>query len=376
MSFRIQNNIAALNSLRHLNRNEVLMNRSLERLSSGYRINSAADDAAGLASSMRFRAEISSLKVASRNASEATSLLQVAEGAMGEIDLILSRMKELATQAASGNAGSDRTAIDAESQALVGEIDRIVGFTKYNGTKLLDGNFGSVALSSTAPVDFTAANGVEHIDVANAAAASTFTVSAASATANTITLSDGSVSQTVTYSAALGQNENQVLNFTQLGIKLTVNMQFAAQEAQFDTDSKIHTGALGQALFQIGNENASESRLGFNLSEVSANALSVDTVSLLTASGAQSALTSIDNAISTLAGLRGDAGALVNRLSYASSNIAVSIENKTASESVIRDVDMAMEMSQFTKNQILVQASTSMLAQANVAPQAVLSLLR
>ncbi|RJO75436.1 MAG: flagellin [Myxococcales bacterium] len=376
MSFRIQNNIAALNSLRHLNRNETQMNRSLERLSSGFRINSAADDAAGLASSMRFRAEVSSLRVASRNASEATSLLQVAEGAMGEIDLILNRMKELATQAASGNAGSDRTAIDAESQALVGEIDRIVGFTKYNGTKLLDGNFGSVALSSTAPVDFTAANGVEHIDVSNAAAASSFTVSAVSASANTITLSDGTVSQQVTYSAALGQNENQVLNFSQLGIKLTVNMQFAAQEAQFDTDSKIHTGALGQALFQIGNENATESRLGFNLSAVSASSLGVGSVSLLTTSSAQSALTSIDSAISTLAGNRGDAGALINRLSYASSTIAVSIENKTASESIIRDVDMAMEMSQFTKNQILVQASTSMLAQANVAPQAVLSLLR
>lgn len=379
MSFRIQNNIAAVTSLRYLNVNENAMNKALERLSSGYRINSAADDAAGLASSMRFRAEVNSLSVASRNASEATSLLQVAEGAMSQIDLILNRMKELATQAASGNAGADLSKINAEATALSSEVNRIVGFTEYSGYKLLDGNYGSVALSSTAPTDFTAANGVEFIDVTNAKAATTYSVSAMSDTANTITLSDGTTSQQVSYSDSLGENEDEVLDFTALGVKITVNMQFAAQEATYDTDSNIITKALGNATFQIGNENDSNNQLGFMISAVDMTMLkggAALTVDLSTQSTAQTALADIDTAISYLASKRGDVGALINRLGYASSNLSVSIENKVASESGIRDVDMAAEMSEFTKNQILVQASTSMLAQANVAPQAVLSLLR
>jgi len=176
MAFRIQNNTSSTNSLRHLETNTVNMNRSLERLSSGYRINSAADDAAGLASSMRFRAEVSSLKVASRNAQEATSLLQVAEGAMGQIDLILNRMKELATQASSGNAGTDRAKINQEASDLTTEIDRIVNFTEYSGSKLLDGNYGSVSVNTA--VNLQPADGFTTWDVSNAKGSTTYTVTA------------------------------------------------------------------------------------------------------------------------------------------------------------------------------------------------------
>ncbi len=389
MSFRIQNNISAMNSLRNLNRAESDMGKSLQRLSSGYRINSAADDAAGMASSMRFRGEISSLKQASRNASEATSLLQVAEGAIGEINLILNRMKELATQAASGNAGNDLAKIQAENTQLIAEIDRISGFTEYNGASLLNGSYGSVSLS-TSTNGFTNANGVEKIDVTNARQNSIYYVSAVSATAKTMTISEydstagaTTTSQTVDLTDAMANtdvNTDVELNFGSLGLKVTVNADFDVTDytagdqtsgSRFDTQA-----ALGQAAFQIGHKNDANSKLQFNLSDVSASGLSVDTASLASQSSAQSALTSITNAIDTLSSRRGDIGALMNRLSYAQSNLASTIENKTASDSVIRDVDMAGEMSTFTKNQILVQAGTAMLAQANQTPQNVLSLIR
>lgn len=382
MAFRIQNNITAYNSLNYLNKNSQAMDKSLSRLSSGYRINSAADDAAGLSSSMRMRAEISSLKVASRNAAEATSLLQVAEGAMSQVDLILNRMKELATQASSGNAGQDLSKINAEASALSSEIDRIVGFTEYNGQTLLDGNYGSVALSTGGTVDFTAANGIENIDVTNASANTSYTISSIDTTAGTVTLTDGTISQQVNYTSGLAANTDETLDFSQLGVKVTINSQFeeANKTNIFDTNSTIETeAALGNANFQIGNENNSDNRLGFTLSNVKMAALnggSALSVDLSSISSSQTALADIDTAISYLAGKRAEVGTLVNRLGYAQSNLSVSIENKAAAESTIRDVDMAAEMSTFTKNQILVQASTSMLAQANSAPQNVLSLLR
>ncbi len=385
---RIQNNIAALNSHRVLANNTKEMNKSLERLSSGYRINTAADDAAGMAASMRFRAEISSLRVASRNAAEATSLLQVSEGAMGQIDLILNRMKELATQAASANAGDDLTKINAEATALETEISRIVSFTKYGGKTLLDGSFGSTSLTGT-PVGFVAGNGIENIDVANAAADSTFYVSAMDTANNLMTITQatgGTIvrSQTVDYTAAtgLGVNEDATLNFSDLGIKITVNSDFAEGDYTTGTSgtaSRFATGALGLSTFQIGTENTSSSQMAFSLANlgltVLSNGSSAD-IDLTSQTQAQNALSIIDDAISYLASKRGDVGALVNRLNYAQSNLSVSIENKTASESTIRDVDMASEMSIFTKNQILVQSSVAMLAQANAAPQNVLRLLQ
>ena len=190
-------------------------------------------------------------------------------------------------------------------------------------------------------------------------------------------------SQTIDYTAAttLGENEDATLNFSDLGIKITVNDQFDDTDytaGTSGTGSRFETSALGDATFQIGTENASSSQMAFSLSNLAlsvlANGSSAD-IDLSSQTTAQTALTTIDSAISYLASKRGDVGALVNRLTYAQSNLSVSIENKTASESVIRDVDMASEMSQFTKSQILVQSSIAMLAQANVAPQNIIQLL-
>jgi flagellin len=386
MGFRIQNNISAMTTLNWLNRNNAMLDQSLERLSSGYRINTGADDAAGLSSSMRMRAEISSLRVASRNASEATSMLQVAEGAMSQIDLIIKRLKELATQAASSNTGVDRAKLSTEATELTTEINRITGFTKYNGQTLLDGSYGATTLSAssvTAGSGLGQANGVEYIDVNNAAGGVTFAVTAASATANTFTLTNltSNVSQQVDYTAIVGAdpNDNLVLDFNALGVKMTVNRAFAAGEALLVANTTEFETVAGTSKFQIGSENNSNNQLSFGLNAVNMAALNGGAalaVDLTTQASAQTALDDIEGAISYLATQRGLVGSYINRFSYASSNLAVSIENKTASESTIRDVDMAGEMSSFTKAQILVQSSTAMLAQANSAPQAVLSLLR
>ena len=273
MSLRIQNNIAALNAHKNLTISDNGLSKSLERLSSGYRINRAADDAAGLAISQGMRADIASYKVASRNVSEANAMVQVAEGAYDQIGNMLVRLKELATQAASANAGNDRDKIDAEAQALLGEIDRISNATEYAGAKLLD-------------------------------------------------------------------------------------------------------GTLGDQTFQVGSANNTFSRIEVSFAEVSTTSLTINGLDLDTgdATGAQAALESVDTAINNLNISRGNLGAVQNRLGYAAANLSTTIENVQAAESVIRDVDMAAEMTTFTKNQILLQAGTAMLAQANMAPQVVLSL--
>ena len=381
MGFRIQNNITAVNSRRHLDISETSLNRSLERLSSGYRINSAADDAAGMASSMRMRTEIASLKVASRNAAEAVSLLQVAEGGMSQIELILIRMKELATQAASGNAGSDLAKINAEADQLQQEITRIVGFTEYDNKKLLDGSFGTTQLSTASVTELTAANGIQYIDVSTAKGNSTYSVTAISHVGNTITLSDGTVSQTLSYASGLGldPNETYVLDFSQLGVKLTLNDAFTAGETNVTTSATFDTTTTGSATFQLGPKNDGYNKLGIDLADCSLASLNngaAFAIDLGTTANAQAALQTIDNGISYLALARADIGAYLNRVQYTRSNLSVAIENKTASESVIRDVDMAMEMSEFTKNNILVQSGLSMLAQANQVPQSILQLLR
>jgi flagellin len=275
MGLRIQNNISAMNAHRWLSVSDTNLSKSMERLSSGYRINRAADDAAGLSISQAFRAEIASLRVASRNISEGNSLLQVAEGAVDAVSNILIRLKELSTQAASDNAGNDRSKLQAEADELVTELDDIVTSTKYAGTSLLDGT-------------------------------------------------------------------NATLTF-QVG-------------ADTDPDNQI----------TITLDNFS-----------SATLFGGDTLDLETdGASARAAMTTVTGAIDTVNSNRGNIGALQNRMGYAAANISISIENKQASESVIRDVDMAFEMVTFTKNQILLQAGTAMLGQANMAPQSILGLLK
>ena len=375
MGLRIQNNIAAFNSHRNLQVADKGLSKSLQKLSSGYRINGAADDAAGLAVSMRFRAQVRSLQQASRNTSEATSLLQVAEGATEQITNILQRMKELATQAASSNTGStDRSNIDAEVSTLESEIDRIANSTKYSGTTLINGSFGALGVSTYGSLVSTF--GITGVDVNNAATGTEYGVTVTTAGNNTMTITDGTTSQTISVSTASTGLDTQELNFSDLGIKVTVNSLFSDDGVNLMDagGSTMTTSASSSSSFQVGYENNSNNKISFSLGDLTKSGLTAE-VDVSTLSAAQSALTTIDSAIDQLASERAVIGKSQNQLGFAFANLTSTIENLSAAESVIRDADMAFETVAFTKNQILLQAGTAMLAQANAAPQSILSLL-
>lgn len=371
MGLRIQNNIAAMNAHRQLQISDAGLGKSLERLSSGYRINKAADDAAGLAISTQMRADIASYKMASRNTSEATALLQVAEGAMDQIANMLTRLKELATQASSANASANLGKINAEGNKLVDEIDRIAQVTEYAGTNLLDGTFGVTVSAGT----FTSTLGMQ--SVTGLESNKTYTVVTASTGATeasmtvSATLGGGRVSQTVYGVDELASGLTQEIAFDALGLTITINDNWLSDATG---DGTIISATATASNFQVGASNTVNDQIGITLESVRASALGLTSDNLNSATDAFAFLATVDSAISTLSNKRGDIGASQNRLTYASANLSTTIENVQAAESVIRDVDMAAEMTTFTKNQILLQAGTAMLAQANMAPQAVLSL--
>jgi flagellin len=374
MSLTIQHNIAAMNAHRQLQISDAGLSKSLERLSSGYRINRAADDAAGLSISMQMRADIASYTMASRNAAEATSLLQVAEGATDQISNMLTRLKELATQASSSNASGNLSKINAEGNKLIDEIDRIANVTEYSGTKLLDGSFGVTASSGG-----TLTAGVGYGGVEGLQSNTTYTVASATNGSNvnitiSATVGGQQVSQTMYDVATPSTGETSEVNFDALGLTLTVNDNLSNL-----SDGTIVANTATASNFQIGAQNTSDNRIGILLGNVvgtSSTGLSLSKDQLLSATDAQTFLDTVDTAISTLASRRGDIGAAQNRLGYATANLSTTIENVQSAESTIRDADMASEMTTFTKNQILLQAGTSMLAQANMTPQTILSLFK
>ncbi|KPK91585.1 MAG: hypothetical protein AMJ94_06945 [Deltaproteobacteria bacterium SM23_61] len=274
MALRINTNIAALNAHRQLSETDNRLKITMERLSTGYRINRSRDDVAGLAIANKFRMEVRALRAAQQNVAQAQSLLQVAEGGTQKIETIVERLKELAISAASSNVDDDgRARINAEAAALLAEIDQIATDTKYSGNSLLSG-----------------------------------------------------------------------------AINLT---------------------------FQVGSGNvAAEDRISVSTSSgLLSNNLGLSTLNLSSIASAQSALTSLDAALVSVNLVVGEIGAAASRIEFASGNLAMVIENLDASHSTIRDADMAFEMTNLTRDQILLQAGTAMLSQANLIPQSVLSLL-
>jgi flagellin len=374
MALRINTNVAAINAHRQLLGTEQRMGLNMEKLSSGYRINRASDDAAGLAVANRLRTNVRSLTVASRNVTEARAMVSIAEGSANQVEGILERMKELATQAASDNAANDRSKINAEFTALRSEITRIVGDTEYQGSKLIDGTFGNTLDTTTSTAD-----GVVGLDAAgigiSGAAAGTFTIAATAAGVITITGPEG-VSQEITTTS----DGVQTLSFNAIGITLDFNGSFDSSNQTVDGKTIVVTGGTGT--YQVGSSNtAAEDEISVSLGNLQATELGsgvgsmISDANLLTRSAASDALAIVDDAIDDVGVVLGDIGAAVNRMDYTYSNLQITIENFSASESVIRDVDMAAEMVSFTKNQILLQAGTAMLAQANMSSQNVLSLL-
>ena len=284
---RIQHNITALNAHRNLSNNNSSVGKNLEKLSSGYKINRAGDDAAGLAISEKMRAQITGLATAEKNANDGVSLVQTAEGALTEVHSMLNRMVELATQSANGTYSStNRNEMQKEINNLNAEINRISATANFNGTKLFDGKNTAIKL---------------HVGES-------------------------------------GSDDNQ--------LKVTLTEMTASNIAGVGVD---------------GSATTAEDLTAVDITE---------------ADTAKAAISVINNAIDNISSMRSTFGALQNRLEHTINNLNVQNENITASESRIRDVDMAKEMMAYTKNNILVQASQAMLAQANQVPQGVLQLLQ
>ena len=285
MAVRIFNNIPSLNAQRILGINNARLAQSVERISSGIRINKGADDAAGLAISEALRSDIRALRQAVRNANDGVSLINVTEGALNESSGILIRLRELASQAATGTVGStERQTIQLEFTALRSEIDRISATTEFNGQKLVDGSLASTVTSA------------DHI------------------------------------------------------------------------------------LIQVGIDSTAESRIDLNtqvnLEAMTSTGLNIHNLSVTSAGAALTALEEMNTAIGMITQGRGKIGAVQNRLVRTISNISIAVENLTAAESAIRDADIAEEVALLTRNQILVQAATAMVGQANLIPQSVLQLLQ
>tara|TARA_B100000315_G_scaffold225373_1_gene231553 strand:- start:335 stop:1426 length:1092 start_codon:yes stop_codon:yes gene_type:complete len=362
------------------------------------RINRAADDAAGLSVSEGMRAELVGFKQAVQNAEHGTNLIQTAEGALNEVSAILIRMRELSVQASSSTLNdSNRTALNAEVVQLVAEIDRISSATTYNNITLLNG-FGNTVSQDITVSTALASNTTGVIDVSiTGADAGTYRFIDTTNTDNQITLGNGVATQTISIGTALDADggtggvvatgSSIVANFDRLGIQLTLtgardgSSFIPASDGYRDGDLgttilQVDAGTGGS--FQIGPKNAATNRFEVNIEDMSATGpkLNLSGISVSTIDSARSLMPTVDLAINAVAQQRGDLGAIQNRLGFTIRSLENAIENLQASESTIRDADIAEEVSSFTRAQILVQSSTALLAQANAIPQNALTLLQ
>lgn len=332
----INHNISALNAHRQLGANQAAGQNSLEKLSSGLRINKAGDDAAGLAISEKMRGQIRGLEQATTNAQDGISLIQTAEGALNETHSILQRMRELAVQSSNDtNTDSDRAELQKEVDQLAAEITRIGDNTEFNTKTLLDGEF----------------KGTFHI---GANEGQNITISVDDMRTDSLEVGTAFTADTTDGTTLLGQDGTTVIGTWQAADETdpdpanhTVAGYFDAGELVLAADTALDTGTKGAIGIDISSQGA-----------------------------ADSAITVINNAIETVSAERSKLGATQNRLDHTINNLGTSAENLTAAESRIRDVDMAAEMMEFTKNNILSQAAQSMLAQAQQQPQGVLQLLQ
>ncbi len=372
--FRINNNISAMNSLRLFGKSQRGLEKNIERLSSGLRINRAKDDTAGLAISQRMRAQIRGFQQASSNSEQAINMIQTAEGGLDEVHNLLIRMRELSVQASSDTVtDSDRTSIDLEFDQLRSEITRISTTTEYNNTKLINGSFqgNTVSFTNANTSQTLTTDGVQKINLSGAGTG-TYTLSDASSSDGILTLSNGTTTQSVTYTNAPASGQTIKVNFADLGVELTLNDSYDDGDLNGETFQVI-AGSGGN--FQIGADNAADNRLSFSIGDSTASGISIDTADLSNLTNAQAAIDTLDTAIGLVNDQRSTLGALQNRLEFTISNLSNMRQNIQASESAIRDANFASETTEFTRNQILVQSGVAMLAQANASPQSVLSLL-
>lgn len=429
----INHNLASMNTLNALSKNEKATNSSLEKLSSGLQINSAADDAAGLAISEKMRGQIRGLDQASDNAQDAISMTQTAEGALNETTDILQRMRELAVQAGNDtNTTNDRGEIQKEINQLTSEINRIGNTTEFNTQKLLNGTAGTVTAAGTTTTTTGATAGDYTVTLSATFATGdtvtidgqTFTAAAANDAAAGKFIQDTAANQAAGLAAAINANATLSAKYTATvsgsndvklvqktgqesatapvvsdtgasanatvstntagvaGVTTTTNvaatssftMQIGANEDQTMTltISDMRAAALGISSTATGTGFTSSLTVTDGTNDTS-NEYALD---VTTATNAGNAVTVIDNAINAVSSERAKLGAYQNRLDHTINNLTTTSENMTSAESRIRDVDMAAEMATYQKNSVLQQAAQAMLAQANQQPQQVLSLLK
>jgi flagellin len=387
MPLRVNNNISAINARRNLNRNNRALSTKLDRLASGLRVNRAADDPAGLSVREGMRAEISGLKMNVSNAEQATNLIQVAEGSLNEVNAIMVRMRELAVQSSSSTVtDGNRESIQAEFTQLMQEIDRIALATSYNNQTLLTGFGNQVSGAASTALTTSNATGVSGITISGADSG-TYTFADAGADGE-ITLGNGTTTQTIRVATLLdgadvATGTQIVANFDRLGIQVSLAGADVAGATGTFSDGDLDgttievTSATGGS-FQVGPTDSAFNRIEVNVGDMRAtgNKLNLNTASVSTIGTSRSAITTIDLAITEVAQQRGNLGAFQNRLSFALAYTENEIENIQASEASISDADVASEVTDFTRAQILSQAATAMLAQANVLPQNALALLQ
>ncbi len=372
MALVINTNMSSLNAQRNLSRAQNPLQSALQRLSSGLRINSAKDDAAGIGIASRMSAQIRGLSQAARNANNAISLTQTMEGGLDQIHEMLQRMRELGVQAADdSNQSVDRTSLNQEFGQLRTEIERIADSTKFNGQNVLNGGFGGSV--GTLGASLSAANGIEDITSLGAAAATyTLTVAAGTTSGKMYTLTDGTNTQIIDNVATpTGLNSTEV-NFTSLGIKTTVNANI-----QNIALTNTFVVSAGSGTFQVGADSGVNNQItitGID-AQVATLSASLVTADLTTLATAQAAIGFVDTAVNQVNTHKGTIGAINNRLDYTVANLSNIVENLTSAKSRITDADFAIETANMTKYMITQQAAISVLAQANQIPQQVLALL-
>ena len=396
---RINQNMSALAAYRNLTRVDTQLSRSLERLSSGLRINRAADDAAGLAISEKMTGQIRGLQQAQRNAQDGVSMLQTAEGALMEVHAILQRMRELGVQAANDTlTGGDRLEIQREVDQLNREITRIGNTTEFNTKLLINGTASEARGAVTGRANVFQSNSLATIDLAAATGVQTTFVSTGINTTDSFQIrivgNAGTGTDLVVESAFLGTTitglsitaatGSYTVNFGN-GATATVSRTNLSINDTFVVNTTAHKGvrALDNAMtLQVGANQGQNIRVSMEDMRAAALSLTHGTganerlLRVESQFSASAAITFLNTALETVSGERSKLGAAQNRLEHAITNLGVATENIVAARSRVQDVDMAQEMMNFTRNQILSQAGTAMLAQANQKPQTILQLLR
>ena len=386
--FRVNTNTTSFHTYRSYSSSQAGLEQNIERLSSGLRINRAADDSAGQAISQRMKNQATGMRQAVRNSQQATNYLQTAEGGLNQIHGILSRMRELAVQSSSdGLNTNDRFSIELEYAQLKDEVSRIANSTTYNNMTLINGDRAKDVSRTGGNVSDAE---IKSFSVAsNVATGDAFEFTSVSASSITLTNKTTGEEQILYQPDGAGFAENDVLNFDDLGITMTLG---AGYDGIADNDDGFTITQGDFVTMQVGADNdaaharadssdadhsaVTENRITLNISDATAKGLGISDSQVSDLADSQRAINALDSAIEKVNDERGNIGALQNRFEFAVSNLQSSLQNTEASRSTILDADFALEAAGMAKNQILTQSGTAMLAQANQISQNVLSLLK